>query len=105
MIVLFELMAHCEDQDRRRVFDLEQRDVSAVSEGNDQLAKEGAAVGLATREGRCSQRGKAGPDGLQRLLGQRGVATFSSQFALDHKIEQALEVSLRLARQANPETH
>ena len=59
----------------------------------------------ALRERRCSQRGEAGADGFQRLLREREVAAFSSQFALDHKIEQALEVSLRLARQANPEPH
>ena len=52
-----------------------------------------------------SQRGETRADGIERLFGEREVTAFAVELALEHEIEQPLEIGLRLARQANLEAH
>src|SRR6185312_6932763 len=81
VVVVLELMPHGEDRDGLGIVDLEQRDVAAVPERDDQLAKERAVAGLATREGRRPQGGESGADGLERLLRERQVTSFAGELA------------------------
>ena len=55
VVVVFELVAHHQDGHRRRILDLEQGDVDAVAERNQQLAQEGAGAGLEVSEGRAAE--------------------------------------------------
>ena len=74
VVVVFELMADGDDDDVARAFDLEQRDVAQMSEGDDQLAQERALRGLSAGERRCLQGREARPDRCQRPFGQFQVA-------------------------------
>lgn len=50
VVVVFELVTNCDDDDVARTFDLEERDVARMPEGDDELAQERALRGLSAGE-------------------------------------------------------
>ena len=48
------------------------------------------------------QCGDAGPNGLERLLGERKIATVSSKFAVEHEIERTFQIGLPASTSAEP---
>jgi len=105
VIVVFKLVPHSENGDALCILDFKERNIPRSSEWNDELAEKRTAAGLTTGERRASERCKSRADRSQSLFGQCQVAPAASEFALEDKIEQALEVVLGLACQPNAERH
>ena len=105
VIVVFELVAHRRHDHVAAAEDLEEGHVAGVTERDDQLAQERAVPRLPARKGGCRQRREAGTHGRECLLGDVEIPTVSLQLTVQDEVEQAIEVSLGLAGQADPKAH
>ena len=60
---------------------------------------------FAAGEGRGLQRDDTRANGDKRLFGQFQVSASAPEFPLENEVEQAIQVSLGIPRQADPKVH
>lgn len=102
MVVILALMTHRQHGDGDVVFDVEQRNVAAGAEADDQFAQERIVrPGLAAAERRELQHRDAIADGLQRSFGVSEIAVGM----LQKEFVETIEVVARFFREADRERH